>query len=204
MAKPKRGPKGRRVGWSKLTKPYRNRLEAAGISRTDWEAGVDLRKIRGHTPAPPPGESVRDQVAAMLSGEATTADLDRLREWAAAKTAPWWTKGLDADLAAALAQAPWPPDQWADVLITPSAEGPWSVRIIPKGRPPNGIETDRNGNDHNVTAYDVVIQIPGGGAPGDGGRAFMDLLTFGPGGAAAEGERARGWERVNFDLMGTI
>lgn len=200
MARPKRGPKGRRVGWSKLTRPYRNRLEAASITRGDWEAGVDLRKLRGHTPAPPPWQYPSEAVSAILGGTATMGDLGSVREWANSKLAPWWTNGLDGDVAAALSQIPFPPDRWADVLLTPSAEGVWSMRVIPKGRLSNGVETDRNGNDHKITAYDAVILIPGGGAPGEGGRQVMDLLTFGPGG---DDERAQEWETISFDLMGT-
>lgn len=162
---------------------------------------MDLRTARGRKPRPPAYGAPGEVVARLLGGEASTDDLGALRDWAVSKAAPWWTTGLDADVAGALSQIPFPPSQWRDVILTPSAEGPWTMRVVPKGRPSNGIVTDRNGNDHAVTAYDAVIEIPGGGAPGDGGRQVMDLLTFGPGG---DDERAQEWKQIDFDLTGTV
>lgn len=199
MATPKRGPKGRRVGWSKLSADYRARLERNGVSRREWEAGVDLRATRGHAPAAPRGAAPREVTEAVVGGRATRDDLVALREWSDKALAPSWTRGLDADVAAALSQIPWPPSKWRDVILTPAADGdPWTMRVVPKGRPENGVVTDRKGDDHATTAYDVVIEIPGGGEAGSGARQVMDLLTFGPGQDGSDE-----WESVNFDLTGT-
>jgi hypothetical protein len=195
VATPKRGFKGRRVGWSKLRASTRRRYLGAGITRADWEAGVDLRQARSH-PAPPPTY----QAPAQLVGGPlpSMADVYRVREWAESKAAPAWTRGMHPDTAAALSQIPWPPSQWRDVILTPAADmAPWTMRVVPKGRPTIGIVTDRAGKDHAVTAYDVIIQIPGGGELGSGARQVLDLLTFGP--TAQEQE----WEPVPFDLTGT-
>lgn len=200
MATPKRRPKGKRVGWGKLSSDYRSRLERNGVSRAEWESGVDLRRVRGHTPPPPRGAAPAEVVGSVLGGTATRDDLAALREWADKATAPSWTRGLDADVAAALSQIPWPPGKWRDVILTPAADGdPWTMRVVPKGRPENGTVTDRKGNDHAVTAYDVTIEIPGGGEAGSGAKQVMDLLTFGP----PEQRESDEWETVNFDLTGT-
>lgn len=190
MAKNSRG--GRRVGWGQLSASYRRRLTGSGITREEWEAGVDLRKARGHTPAPP----IYEAPVQILGGSGGRDDLRAVREWAESNLAPRWTHGLDPDVAAALSQIPWPPDQWRDVVLTPRADGEaWSMRVIPKGRPNSGVMIDRNGNDHATTAYDVVIEIPGGGEVGSGARQVLDLLTFGP------GEDYDDWpDELDFDL----
>jgi hypothetical protein len=195
VATPKRGFKGRRVGWRKLSAATRQRYEAAGITRADWEAGVDLRAARGHAPPPPPYTAP----AQIVGGTATRDDFKAVKDWAASNLAPRWTKGLDPDVAAALSQIPFPPDRWRDVILTPAADGePWTMRVVPKGRPQTGVITDRQGNDHAVTAYDVVIQISGGGEPGSGARQVLDLLTFGPG-----EEWSEEWS-IDWDLTGTV
>lgn len=194
MAAPKRGPKGRRVGYNKLSASYKARLKGAGITRSEWEAGVDLRAARGRAPSPPAYAAPADMVERLLTGNAGTSDFADVRAF----LGPWWTKGLDSDVAAALSQIPFPPSQWADVIITPAADdAPWTMRVVRKGRPSNGVVTDRGGNDHAVTAYDVTIQIPGGGAPGTGARQVLDLLMFGPG---TDDDRSDEWESVDFDL----
>lgn len=37
-----------RKGWDHLSDAYRKRLIGAGVSRTDYDAGVGLQKVRGH------------------------------------------------------------------------------------------------------------------------------------------------------------
>ena len=212
MARPKRGPKGRRVGWSKLKKGTRERYTAAGISRADWEAGADLRKARGHTPPPPPWMAPAEITQRVIGGRGTTGDLEALKTWASSAMAPWWTYGMDPDVKAALSLIPFPQRQWADVILTPAADdAPWTMRVIPKGRPSIGIVTDRGGKGHSITAYDAVIEIPGGGAPGTGARQVMDLLTFGPQRPEADSDEVTlwgmerdEWEPMDWDLTGTV
>lgn len=152
-------------------------MAGAGITRTEWQAGVDLRGARGHTPAPPRYEAP----AQILGGSGGRDDVRAVREWLDRGLAPRWAQGLDPDVAAALSQIPWPPSEWGDVILTPRADGePWTMRVVPKGRPITGVLTDRNGNDHATTSYDVTIDIPGGGEVGSGARQVLDLLTFGP------------------------
>lgn len=193
MAAPKRGPSGKRVGWSKLSTSYRARLTGAGVTRSDWEAGADLRTARGKAPARPDYAAPADVVERLLGGEALRDDLEKVQAF----LGPEWTRGLDPDVRAALSQIPFPPSQWADVIITPRGdEAPWTMRVVRKGRPSNGIVTDRGGNDHAVTAYDVTIEIPGGGAPGSGGRQVLELLSNGPPGDDYDDD----WDSIDFDL----
>lgn len=202
MARPKRGPSGRRVGWAKLAPSTRKRYEGAGITKSQWEAGVDLRGARGHAPAPRASAAPSDLTTRVVGGTGSPADIGALQTWARSRLAPSWTRGLDADVAAALSQIPWPPSQWRDVILTPAAdEAPWTMRVVPKGRPQVGLVEDRAGKSHPVTAYDAVIEIPGGGAPGTGARQVLDLLAFGPAGTREDNQR---WQPMNFDLTGTV
>lgn len=196
MPRSKRSP-GRRVGWSKLTADYRGRIERAGITRSQWEAGADLRAARGKAPAPPAYAAPEELRTDLISGQATMHELERARDWTESALAPAWTAGLDADVAVALSELP-RPSRWADVIFTPAADGePWTMHVVMKGQPVTGVIVDRNGNEHATTAYDYEIQIPGGGEAGSGAKQVMDLLTFGPAGEEDE------WEGIDFDLTGT-
>ncbi len=41
-----------RKGWNSLTPAYRARIEKAGLTRADYEAGTSLTKARGHANTP--------------------------------------------------------------------------------------------------------------------------------------------------------
>lgn len=167
MPPSKRNP-GRRVGWSKLKAGYRKRLEGAGITRAQWEAGADLRRARSHMPevkgAP------KELTERVLRGEGTQADLRDLQSWARSALRPSWIPdSMSADTAAALSLIDLAPGQWAAVHFTPAPDGePWEMRITPKGAP---LRAD------GTSAYDRVVLIPGGGGAGTpGAREVLDWL----------------------------
>jgi hypothetical protein len=41
-----------RKGWDTLSSAYRQRLERAGVSRSEYEAGQSIQKARGHSKTP--------------------------------------------------------------------------------------------------------------------------------------------------------
>ena len=179
---PRRRP-GRRTGWSKLSKPYRARLERQGITRSYWESGGDLRVARGHKPKRPSTAAPFEATMRMVSGAGTEADQQRLAQF---RGPAWLPESLSYDVRAALSQLRGNPSTWAAVRFVPAPDGePWGMVVTPKGSPrrPDG-----------SSAYDQVILIPGGGAPGTGAREVLDLFYHPESsGVDPTSARWRGW-----------
>ena len=189
MARSKRDP-GRRVGWSKLKKATRDRYLGAGVSREQWESGVDLRTARGHVPKAPSTAAPSEATLAAIQGQATEATDRALIAWQEGTAPSWIPKEMRFDVAAALSQLP-NPSRWKEVAFIPRAGGePWTMIVTPK----NG--------------YPISIEIPGGGAVGSGARDVLDLLTD-PKSSGADMRFWKSWSEGNgvlhewFEVMGS-
>ena len=116
MPASKRYP-GRRVGYSRLSKSYRARIDRT-VGREAWEAGADLRAARGHVPE------------RVVSGGGTDEDFRELGTW----TRPGWIpKTMREDVAGALSQLP-NPSRWSHVSFYAAPDGaPWRMVVEMKG-----------------------------------------------------------------------
>lgn len=122
----------KRTGWSKLSIPYRRRLERQGISRAAWERGANLTRARGHAPKAPETAAPIGPTVASVLGEGTTEGNAILATWRAT-AAPRWLPGpmfMANDVAAELSQLRRGPDQWKHVTLIPTSDGsPWSMVV---------------------------------------------------------------------------
>lgn len=89
--------------WGSLTPSYRDRLERAGVSQRDYEAGADVQRARGHREREHAYTRLRAEIRPLLVGLPQRAQLERK------------LRNLDLDprgvrdlaLATAAAQAEW-------------------------------------------------------------------------------------------------
>mgnify|MGYP006267141199 CR=1 FL=1 len=146
-----------RVGYRKLSKTYRARLERNGITQRAWEDGADLRVARGKTPKAPKAAPAPDVIAKVIS----EPEISDLRKLEATFVRPAWIPSwMSIDVAAALSQLP-PTNRWKAVHFIPAPDGqPWTMTVELKGR-----------------AYPITIEIPGGGGPGSGAREVLDFVN---------------------------
>lgn len=80
-----------RKGWNALSANYRSRLEKAGISQSDYEAGQSIKAARGHSKTPErPTQANPRQHAAYLSERKRLTDLVVRHKNAYFNTAPKW------------------------------------------------------------------------------------------------------------------
>ena len=150
----KKGQK--RFGYRNLTPAYKKRLERNGISKNDWEMGIDLRQARGHKPKPPATAAPIELTQRVVRGEGTESDFRTL----AGITRPAWIpKTASVDVAAALSQLP-NPRSWDRIEFVPRGDGePWTMIVHPK------------------RGYPISIEIPGGGGSGSGAREVLDIVA---------------------------
>jgi len=101
-------------------------------------------------------------------GQATERDQRELRRFAEVSRPSWIPETMPYDTVATLSQLRGTPRDWAHVRFVPSPNGePWAMIVTPKG----AIR-----REDGTSPYDQVILIPGGGAPGTGARAILDLF----------------------------
>lgn len=113
--------------WKELSPSYRRRLERAGVTAKDRRAGADLRRARGHTPPPRPGEAPKD-----LRGRTPTpAEAIARRAWRET-TSPAWLpdrERMGDATAAALSQLK-SPREWTSVSFKAAPEGQsWTMTV---------------------------------------------------------------------------
>jgi hypothetical protein len=168
--------KSRRGGrtWSSLSPSYRQRLTRHGVDRKAWLAGADLRSTRGHAPAPAAWQAPQEATNKLIHGEAMPADIAQVQAWRE-NAAPAWLPDqkwdMSDDTAAAVSQIGLPPSQWGHVRFTPRANGEvWTMTVTPAQH----MSKDGSVRTH---AYDVSVDIPGGGAQGSGAREVLDWLA---------------------------
>lgn len=122
-----------RKGWTKLSKPYRDRLERRGITRAGWESGADLRAARGHTPTPPRGAADYEITMRYLTSveDRTPERQAALKAFNQEGTRPGWIPGgLSDDVVAALSQLRGTPAAWSGVVLVPAPSGePWAMVV---------------------------------------------------------------------------
>ena len=173
-----------RKAWKDLSPAYRARLERKGITaRTHGVA--NLTEARGHPSRPPAGAAPKELVEKLVRGEALPEDFKKART---AFTRPSWVpKSAPIDVQAALSRLP-NPKRWENVDFIPRDDGePWTMIVKLKGN-----------------AYDREVLIPGGGGPGTGARAVLEIVTeLGRDSAEAERRRQRRTEALFFDVLGS-
>jgi hypothetical protein len=187
MPASKRYP-GRRVGYSRLSKSYRARIDRT-VGREAWEAGADLRVARGHVPKPPTTAAPVEVVERIVGGQGTDEDFREIGLW---NRPGWIPKTMREDVAGALSLLP-SPSRWSRVKFYAAPDGePWRMVVEMKGN-----------------AYPVEIEIPGGGAVGTGARDVLELLTD-PKLAGADMRYWRSWVSADelsaeglFDVVGS-
>jgi hypothetical protein len=175
---------GDRKAWKDLSPAYRARLERHGVTaRTHGVA--NLTEARGHPSRPPAGAAPKELVERLVRGEAEPQDFKKIKTQF---TRPAWVpKSAPIDVQAALSRLP-DPKRWESVEFVPRDDGqPWTMIVKMKGN-----------------AYDKEILIPGGGGPGTGARAVLEIVTeLGRNSEEAERRRRRKTESLFFDVMGS-
>lgn len=149
--------------------------------------GADLRTVRGHAPRPPPWRAPREATQRLVAGEGSATDIAVVNEWNESRPA-WLNVGdpfdLSMDTAAAISQVGLPISQWGHVHFQARPYGePWTMTVTPK------VHMAKDGTVR-THAYDVTVDIPGGGAKDTtGAREVLDLLS----------ER-----EIDYDVAGTV
>lgn len=118
--------------WGRLGAAQRKRYLAAGRrGRTGesldeqqvidyYEAGGDLRTLRGHRPLAASWSAPRDLALKAEVGQLDERDDAALKKWRNSRAAKsWFPSSMPTDVAAALSQVTRPPRDWKSVVITP-------------------------------------------------------------------------------------
>jgi len=130
----------RRRDWAGLSDDYRARLQGAGITRADYEAGASLRSARGHSAAYPGPRERREIIGRLDADQQTLADRQAIRRWSESKARPAWTKAsgafpLSDELALRMqAAGVRHPRTWEEAPgFTPAPRGEdWTMRVMYK------------------------------------------------------------------------
>lgn len=164
----------RRRGWDELSASYRSRLSGAGVTRSQYEAGADLRKARGHGFRGPRTQAPEEATERIAAGLSTPQDRQAIERWRRSRSYPSWLPKDRADLddatAAILSTISPRPDArdragrragWRDVEFIYQADGTVRMVVTPVRGYPFEVELPDRDSASQVQAIVSNLNTPG-------------------------------------------